>query len=467
MRLFFSGTLLLTFFLLFNSFVFPQSTAWDIPESRSAGENIGNGLKAGGEILLMNGAFTLINWATGWPWAVPTPESIRLNLTTPWQWEHEDGFIVNQLGHPFQGSLYFNAGRVNGFGFYENLLFSAFGSVSWEVFFESNKAAINDFFTTVPGSLAAGEMSYRLYVEASAAGIPAPLAFILSPAAGLHRLLTGWEPPPASRNLYELRLLLGLGYAHTRSFLPEGQVFSFDGIYSDIGFKFIYANPFEQDTNVPFRHFELAMSYGMQPGVYQEIRTVSDGYLFAFSPLYDSRQAMSTGLTLNLDFNSRGKFHIHDSTINQYSNALNWTFKYRNLLSHDTVMHVKGHGGITFMGSSKYFSPVMDTELNNFGYGLNSKLFFNLENPNAGRIEADLYGYILWSYPGTTYLSSGRVYWLFADLGYSIIVSGRPEAMHVSLGITASLAREWGHFGNFPDTRKRNDSVKFFAAWNF
>jgi hypothetical protein len=432
--------------------------AWDLPEPRNFKDAMVPGLIAGGEILLLNGTFTFVNWLAGFDWAVPTAQSIRFNLTNPWQWETDDGFIVNQLGHPFQGSLYFSAGRVNGFGFYQNIFFGMFGSASWEAFFENQHASINDFFTTVPGSLAAGEMSYRLFLEAHAAGVPAFLAFIINPTAGLHRLLTGWEPPQAERNLHELRFFLGGAYVQNHSSVSSNQqeLFSYNGPLGDLGFKAVYGNPFEQESRVPYRHFEFALSYGMNPGRYHDIRLASDGYLLSFSPVYNDRHSMSTGLTLHMDFNARGRFHIHDSTINHYSNALNWTVKHQQLLSAETTMQTKGHAGLTFLGASKHYSLEIEDELNNYGYGLNSKLSLNLENRRLGRLEADLAGYIMWVYPGTSAITHGNVVWLFSDICYSRFVS---EC--VSLGVRASFARERDSVA-----MKRNDSAMAFVSWN-
>ena len=461
---------LFLFIILLSSFhAFSQDRDWDLHVKRGAGETIRHGLITSGEILIMNGTFTFINWATGWDWAVPSLDSVRFNLSNAWIWEDDDGFFVNQFGHPFQGSLYFSAARANGFGFYQTLFFNVFGSASWEVFFENKHASINDFFTTVPGAFSAGEISYRLYIEAIASGVPAPLAFFLSPAAGLNRLLTGWEPPNTGRNLHELRYFLGAAYAQTHSSIDSDneERFSFNGFHGDLGFKFVYGNPFIQETRVPYRHFEFAMSYGIQPISFHDIRMLSDGYLFSFNPVYTNRHNMSTGLSLNMDFTARGRFHIHDSTINQYSNALNWTFKSQHLFSRNTVFQAKGHAGFTFFGASKYYSPDFGGDLNNYGYGLNSKFFFNLENRALGRFELDLLGYVLWPYPGTSDLSNGTVYWFFSDLSYSRFVTER-----ISLGITGSIAREWGRFGSggalngFPDTRKRNDTLKLFVAWN-
>ena len=42
-------------------------------------------------------------------------------------WDLDD-FLVNQIGHPYQGNNYFNAGRANGLSFWESAGLTAFGS---------------------------------------------------------------------------------------------------------------------------------------------------------------------------------------------------------------------------------------------------------------------------------------------------------------------------------------------------
>jgi hypothetical protein len=179
---------------------------------------------------------------------------------------------------------------------------------------------------------------------------------------------------------------------------------------------------------------------------------------------------MSTGLSMHLDFISLGEFGIYNSTIDMFSNALGWTAKYQYLLSENTIMEVKGHAAFTFWGASSYYSPDgafnpysdrYHYDLRNYGYGINSKLFFNLENNKLGRVDTDFLFYVLWAYPGTSALSGGTAFWLFSDLTYSRFVSN-----HVSLGITSSFAREWGRFNGFPNTNKKNDSLKLFIARN-
>jgi hypothetical protein len=42
----------------------------------------------------------------------------------------------------YQGSLYFNSVRANGFSFYESILCNALGSITWEMFCESTASSI-------------------------------------------------------------------------------------------------------------------------------------------------------------------------------------------------------------------------------------------------------------------------------------------------------------------------------------
>ena len=454
----------LLLFLVQIQSVSSQDGEWDTSLPRETEDTIIHGLIGSGEALLPNGIIMLINKIYGSSWALPTAESVRINFSMPWEWENTDGFLVNQIGHPYHGSMYFSAGRANGFGFYGSMFFSLLGSFTWESLCESNRASINDFIATVAGSLSTGEILYRLYVEACTAGVPPFLALFINPIAGFHSLVTGWKPPDGGRNLYQFQAYIGAGYAETNYSIStvKQDIFSFKGPIADIGIITAYGNPFDQDTQIPFRHFELNVSLGTNPGLYSDFRVLSDGYLFSFSPVYNGKDSMSTGLSLNLDFAAQGKFDIYASTINQSSNALNWTIKYEHLFSQYTALQIKSHTGFTFLGASKYYYPdTVEEEFNNHGFGFNTKNFFSLEHKKLGKLEFDILFYALWTYPGTTPFSQGTVFWVFSDFTYSHYVSN-----HISIGITGSFVREWGSFSEFPDTRKENRKIMLFAAWN-
>jgi len=112
------------------------------------------------QIAAVNGAYALTNLARGQVTARVTPISWWHNLQRGWVWDL-DRFLVNQIGHPFQGSQYFSAGRANGLGFFESAALAAFGSGTWEYFGETNHPSLNDFINTSLGGVALGEVLHR------------------------------------------------------------------------------------------------------------------------------------------------------------------------------------------------------------------------------------------------------------------------------------------------------------------
>jgi hypothetical protein len=109
---------------------------------------------------VVNILYGLANLARGQVTARVTPETWWDNMEQGWVWDLDD-FTVNQVGHPYQGSNYYNAGRANGLGFYESAAIAAFGSSTWEYYGETNFPSLNDFINTTLGGIALGEMFHR------------------------------------------------------------------------------------------------------------------------------------------------------------------------------------------------------------------------------------------------------------------------------------------------------------------
>jgi len=456
---------------------FETIRAWDEPVPRGFSETMLAGLIASGYCLLSNTIVMSFNrFVVQASWAVPTPRSIHRNFTEPWKWEDTDGFKVNHLGHPMQGMTYFSAGRVMGFGFYGSAFFSAFGSFAWEAFGERAQASINDFYITAPTGLSLGEIMFRLYMQAHAAGVPAFVTFIMNPTLGVHRLLTRWEPPEVERNLYDLQIYLAAAYAYTHYSVSgpmletvpsntRGFPISNAGAFADVGFRVIYGDPFVQNTWVPFRHFELLASFGSDTHSHNDFRFFSNGYIFSFSPLHTETRALSTGLSLHFDFASIGDFSIYYGIINLYSNALGWSVKYRHLFSPNLVWRTRAHAAFTFFGASSYHNPHSpNQDMLNYGYGVSLKHLSSFELGRRNRLDVHNFFYFQWSYPGSVTgvpFSQGFVRWQIHDFTFSHMVSQR-----ISLGATFSLATERGWFGDFPSTRKNHRAIRTFVAWN-
>ena len=80
---------------------------------------------------MINVFYEAANLARGQVTARITPQSWWANMEQGWVWDLDD-FVVNQVGHPYQGNNYFNAGRANGLSFWESAGVTAFGSGTWD-----------------------------------------------------------------------------------------------------------------------------------------------------------------------------------------------------------------------------------------------------------------------------------------------------------------------------------------------
>lgn len=125
----------------------------------------------------------------------------------PWVVD-QDEFAINQLGHPYQGSMYYGFARASGLNFWEGLVYSNVGSFFWETYGETTKPSINDQVASGNAGPLIGEPLFRManLVLEGGGGPPGfwrelGAAFI-SPPTGLNRLLFGekYAPILKSRN---------------------------------------------------------------------------------------------------------------------------------------------------------------------------------------------------------------------------------------------------------------------------
>ncbi len=149
------------------------------------------------QVTLVNVIYELANLARGQVTARITPKTWWTNMERGWEWDLDD-FVVNQIGHPYQGNNYYTTGRANGLDFWESSALTAFGSGTWEYFGETNQASLNDFINTTLGGIALGEMFYRtawMVRDTRATGRSRLMkeigAMVIDPMTGLNRFLSG------------------------------------------------------------------------------------------------------------------------------------------------------------------------------------------------------------------------------------------------------------------------------------
>lgn len=201
-----------------SSYVLKQSPRW---------------WRAAGQVLRINLGIQLADrYLLNLDYARISGKTIADNFKYGWVWDNDD-FVINQIGHPYQGSFYYSAARANGMNYWQSLPYCVLGSLTWELFCESDPPAINDLITTPLGGAALGEITWRLsdmVLDDRKRGAQRfwreTLALCLNPIRGLNRLISGdaWHQRTAHYDYYDdtefpFTVSAGLGMRHlTRDF---------------------------------------------------------------------------------------------------------------------------------------------------------------------------------------------------------------------------------------------------------
>ena len=142
------------------------------------------------------------------------PSYWKRNFCEGWQWDHNH-WAINFYGHPYQGSMYYATARASGYGFYGSLLFAGLGSLTWEMFAETEYPAPNDLIATSIGGSMYGEVLYRLSRIAYNTGeVPwyrHLTSFVLEPAGYVQRAVFGNRDFVTRYVPFDLKLALGAG----------------------------------------------------------------------------------------------------------------------------------------------------------------------------------------------------------------------------------------------------------------
>jgi hypothetical protein len=208
--------------------------------------------------------------------------SIGNNLHRGWVYDN-DPYTVNQIGHPYQGSMYYGFARSAGLNFWESLGYTFAGSAVWEIAGETTPPSKNDQITTGIGGAFLGEALYRManLVLEKGGGLSPQwrelAAAAIQPSTGFNRFAFGnkfdaiWSSHNAA---YYSRLALGVtgttqnGQGTSTSVKrTEGVLdFSLDyGLPGQPGYK--YERPFDyftfQATATTGNGFENLMTKGL------------------------------------------------------------------------------------------------------------------------------------------------------------------------------------------------------------
>jgi hypothetical protein len=250
-----------------------------------------------------------------------TMDTVRRNLRSSWVVDR-DPFLVNQLGHPYQGAMFHGIARASGLNFWEGFAYAFAGSVLWKIAGENTLPSRNDQITTSVGGPVLGEVLFRLSnLVLERGGLPAgwreAAAAVISPPVGFNRYAFGdrfRHVYPSRDPLYFTRMQLGfsgsqrghLGFS-TADVRRNEALADFSIEYGLPGKKdYDYSRPFDyfsfQATASSANGFENVMTRGMLVGKALETAKSYRG-IWGLYGMYDyiapqTFRVSSTGLAL-------------------------------------------------------------------------------------------------------------------------------------------------------------------------
>ncbi len=247
---------------------------------------------------MLKGHYAYISWNT-----------IKENFKHGFEWD-DDHLHTNMFDHPYNGSIFFNAGRSNGFNFWQSELFAIGGSAMWEMFMEKEYPSTNDIIATPIGGAALGEVLYRtsdLILDERSGGSERfgreLAAFLVDPMKGINRIITGtaWRKRNTSGRRFgippiSVELSLGCRYLS----LIEGKNSSRTGAVAEINIE--YGDRFAETTKAPYDYFSFLMELQCIKSQPLLSRVEIIGRLLSKEIVEKKDMALNIGLYQHFDF---------------------------------------------------------------------------------------------------------------------------------------------------------------------
>ena len=275
--------------------------------------------RAIGETIGMNlGLWAFDRYVVKGHYAYISGKTIKENFKHGFEWDN-DHLNTNMFAHPYNGSLFFNAGRSNGFNYWQSELFAIGGSAMWELFMEREYPSTNDIIATPVGGAALGEVFYRtsdLLLDDRTTGgrrFGRELAaFLVSPMRGVNRVLTGqaWKKRTERGREFNdkpLHLELSVGTRilayHDQDHLTKGG--------ASARFNMEYGDRFNHDSKVPYDYFSFLAEFNLMKTQPLLSRIEIMGRLLSKDIVQTRHCDLSVGLFQHFDFFDSDTVSLH------------------------------------------------------------------------------------------------------------------------------------------------------------
>jgi hypothetical protein len=201
------------------------------------------------------------------------PSTWKYNIQKGWEWD-ADRFGINFIGHPYSGSMYFNAARSQGYNYVQSIPFAIGGSLMWEYFGENTRPSYNDVINTPVNGVFLGEIFYRLssnILDDRATGgnrvLREVVAGLIDPMRGFNRLLQGKSFRHTTTEVYQKEPLNITVSAGVHKINQDNKTFFSYGPTNElVNIQLDYGNPFEIIRRKPFDVFRFRTEFSFGSG---------------------------------------------------------------------------------------------------------------------------------------------------------------------------------------------------------
>ena len=314
-----------------------------------------------------------------------TMDSVRRNLRSSWVVDR-DPFLVNQLGHPYQGATYFGLARSAGLNFWESWGYAFMGSAIWEIAGETTLPSRNDQITTGIGGAFFGESLFRLanltlehdawprwVRELGAAAISPPTAF------NRHAFGDRFKRPFPSRDpIYFARLQIGASTSDKGNVGPSQTGLHRNEALADFYIDYGLPGKKDYDYSRPFDYFSLQATASSANG-FENVMT--HGTLVARPYDFGKDYRGIVGLYGSYDYISPQTFRVSSTAL-----SLGTTSQWRITEMLQLLGTARLGLGYTAVGT------VRSTAENDFHYGVTPQALVNLRLIFGGRAAIDVTG---------------------------------------------------------------------------
>ena len=409
------------------------------------------------------GLWSFNKFVTGAGHADISWKTIKRNFSSGFGWD-SDALLINQFGHPYQGSMYYNSARSTGYNYVESMTVTGMGSLMWEFFMETEPAAINDFIATTLSGAMLGEMLYRMssrIIDESVVGkeriLREWLAAIVNPFRALNRTFYNRTTRNHSKNIYEREprngeLSLGMNNVAEGTNLLKGTRNLM------LKFDYYYGQPFNRGKHKPFDYFNFhfALNFWEQEPIGY---VYSHGFLFGKELTLKHNQKLLTGIFQHYDYISNNIYTIG-------ATSLGWGIVYRFPAVNDAELLSEMHISFILMGGAnsayaeEYLIPGVSSypyRDYNMGTGLNSKFEGTLSFP-WGSLHLGYLGYWIHTLDGAP--------------GDEIIGIFKPKFTYKikgpwNVGIEYLFYHRQGIYDDYPNIDLQNNEQRLFLSWKF